>query len=38
MNGHGEYIWLDGRKYEGQYLQDKKEGFGIYTWVILFKK
>jgi hypothetical protein len=36
MNGQGVYVWLDGRKYEGQYVQDKKEGFGIYTWVILF--
>ena len=32
MNGNGVYIWMDGRKYEGDYLKDKKHGFGIYTW------
>ena len=32
MEGHGFYVWNDGRKYEGQYKDDKKHGFGIYTW------
>lgn len=32
MNGHGEYTWKDGRKYDGEYLNDKKHGFGVYTW------
>ena len=32
MHGKGVYSWKDGRKYEGDYNQDKKEGFGIYTW------
>jgi hypothetical protein len=26
------YIWPDGRRYEGDYIDDKKEGFGIYLW------
>ncbi len=32
MHGRGVYIWKDGRKYEGEYLNDKKHGFGVYTW------
>jgi len=32
MNGKGVYIWTDGRKYEGDYAADKKEGFGTYSW------
>ena len=32
MEGMGVYIWNDGRKYEGQYKDDKKHGFGVYTW------
>jgi hypothetical protein len=32
MEGNGFYVWNDGRKYEGQYKDDKKHGFGIYTW------
>ena len=32
MEGMGIYIWNDGRKYSGQYKDDKKHGFGIYTW------
>ena len=27
-----EYVWKDGRSYEGQYLFDKKHGYGIYKW------
>jgi hypothetical protein len=30
--GVGIYVWNDGRKYEGQYKDDKKHGFGVYTW------
>ena len=33
---HGKVSGLlklkDGRKYEGQYHNDKKHGYGIYTW------
>ena len=32
MEGYGIYIWNDGRKYEGEYKDDKKHGFGIYIW------
>lgn len=32
MNGRGIYLWKDGRKYEGCYLNDKKHGYGIYIW------
>ena len=28
MHGKGIYIWKDGRKYEGEYVNDKKHGFG----------
>ena len=32
MEGFGIYIWNDGRKYEGQYKDDKKHGYGLYIW------
>ena len=32
MHGYGIFNWADGRIYEGQYLEDKKEGEGILTW------
>ena len=32
MHGNGIYTYKDGRKYEGGYFQDKKQGRGIYTW------
>jgi len=32
MHGYGEFHWKDGRIYSGYYVQDKKEGFGIYYW------
>ncbi|MFN9901019.1 MAG: membrane-binding protein, partial [bacterium] len=32
MHGQGVFSWPDGRRYEGEYLQDKKHGFGIYSW------
>lgn len=32
MHGKGLYTWLDGRKYEGDYENDKKHGLGVYTW------
>jgi hypothetical protein len=30
MNGKGVFSWPDGRKYDGEYKMDKKEGFGIF--------
>lgn len=32
MHGQGVFSWPDGRRYEGEYLEDKKHGFGIYSW------
>lgn len=32
MEGFGIYIWADGRRYEGQYHNDKKSGYGVYYW------
>ena len=32
MHGLGVFQWPDGRKYDGHYKHDKKEGFGVYTW------
>jgi len=32
MQGTGIYIYADGVRYDGQYLNDKKEGFGLYYW------
>ena len=29
MNGYGVYIWPDGKKYEGEFLNDKRNGEGI---------
>lgn len=37
MHGYGEFLWRDGKKYAGFYVQDKKEGFGIYFWESLNK-
>ena len=33
MHSRGIYSWKDGRKYEGEYQYDKKQGFGIYLWI-----
>jgi hypothetical protein len=35
MEGMGVYTWQDGRRYEGEYKDDKKHGYGIYTWADL---
>jgi len=32
MNGKGETPWLDGKKYTGEYLDDKKHGYGVFDW------
>ena len=32
MHGKGIYNWPDGRKYDGQFVNDKREGFGLFTW------
>mmetsp|Transcript_40017 Transcript_40017/g.52395 ORF Transcript_40017/g.52395 Transcript_40017/m.52395 type:complete len:93 (+) Transcript_40017:1004-1282(+) len=33
MHGSGIYLWEDGRRYQGEYENDKKKGFGAYMWV-----
>lgn len=30
MNGTGLFLWKDGRKYKGEYKEDKKWNFGCY--------
>ena len=32
MHGNGVFVWEDGRKYEGNYADDKKDGIGKFTW------
>ena len=32
MDGNGIFIWPDGRKYEGDYKEDKEDGYGILEW------
>ena len=32
MNGYGEFIWKEGKKYFGYFDNDQKFGFGIYYW------
>lgn len=32
MHGKGVFKWSDGRRYEGNYVDDKKEGHGVFEW------
>lgn len=32
MHGCGKFYFQDGRKYEGEYVEDKKHGRGVYYW------
>lgn len=32
MEGTGEFEWPDGRKYIGEYIDDKKHGQGTFVW------
>ena len=32
MQGEGEFIFRDGRKYIGEFKKDKRDGMGIYLW------
>ena len=32
MNGKGKYLWPDGRKYFGEFLEDNKHGNGEFYW------
>ena len=31
MEGKGIFLWPDGRKYEGEFKNDKKNGYGEFT-------
>ena len=37
MNGKGETIWADKKRYYGDYLDDKKHGYGLFE-VIKYDK
>jgi len=32
MHGEGVFTWTDGRKYTGEYKNDKKDGQGVFEW------
>jgi hypothetical protein len=32
MHGNGTFVWPDGRKYIGDYCEDKKKGYGEFQW------
>jgi len=32
MHGKGIFTWPDGRVYEGDYYDDKKQGQGVFIW------
>lgn len=32
MDGEGEFLFADGRKYKGQYQNNVKHGYGIFEW------
>ncbi len=32
MHGRGVFTWADGRRYDGDYFDDRKQGFGVFTW------
>jgi len=32
MEGRGLFTWSDGRKYDGEYKDDKKHGYGVFEW------
>jgi len=32
MDGEGVFDWPDKRRYVGEYKDDKKEGYGHFTW------
>ena len=31
MHGKGTFSWKNGHKYKGKFLDNKKHGYGIYT-------
>ena len=35
MHGKGKIAWPDGREYEGDYVDDKKHGYGVFKWYVV---
>ena len=33
MHGKGKFTWPDGREYNGEFANDKKEGHGVFAWI-----
>ena len=32
MHGKGVLIWNDGKRYDGEFKNDKRQGKGVFTW------
>jgi len=32
MNGKGILTWVGGKKYYGEFVDDMKEGYGVFDW------
>lgn len=32
MHGNGVLLWPDGKKYDGEFINDKREGHGTFHW------
>ncbi len=32
MHGTGVLVWRDSKRYEGQFVNDKREGRGVFRW------
>lgn len=32
MHGKGSLRWVDGKVYEGLFVDDKRCGYGVFTW------
>ena len=32
MHGRGVFTWSDGKIYDGEDVDDKKEGYGVFKW------
>ena len=33
MHGIGMFHWIDGRVYDGEYMNDIQHGYGVYTYM-----
>lgn len=32
MHGHGTLMWKDGKRYDGEFANDKRDGKGVFVW------